>query len=239
MRLQKYLAMQGIDSRRKCEEHIKAGLVKVNNEIITEMGFIVDPQKDQIFFNGKPVRDVEEKIYIMLHKPRGYITSVKDNLDRKTVLDLIDVKIRVYPVGRLDYDTEGLLLLTNDGDFTYSLTHPKHHIDKTYLAQIKGLPSKEEIHQFEEGLIIDGYKTSKASFTIIKENRENSLVQMTIWEGRNRQIRKMCKKIGHPVVTLKRISIGSLGIGNLKVGDYRYLTDKEIRSLEVIKHDRD
>lgn len=238
MRLQKYLAMQGIDSRRKCEEHIKAGRVKVNNKIITEMGFIVDPYNDKILFNDKMVGDVEQKIYIMLYKPKGYITSVKDDLNRKTVLDLIDEKIRVYPVGRLDYDTEGLLLLTNDGEFTYSLTHPKHHIDKTYLVQVKGLPNKEEICQFEEGLVIDGYKTSRASFTIVKKVNKNSLVKITIWEGRNRQIRKMCKKIGHPVVALKRINIGSLGLGDLKVREYRYLTDEEIRSLEVLIHDR-
>ncbi|WP_343029964.1 pseudouridine synthase [Alkalibaculum sporogenes] len=231
MRLQKYLATQGIDSRRKCEEHIKNGRVRVNDEIITDMGFKVDPNVDLILFDNKQVQVEEEKIYIMINKPRNYVSTVKDNFSRKTVLDLIKIKSRVYPVGRLDYDTQGLLLLTNDGDFTYSLTHPKHHINKTYIAKVKGRPTKMEISKFENGLVIDDYKTSKASFKIIREDRDNTLVEIIIWEGRNRQIRKMCEEIGHPVITLTRISIGQLHLGDLQVGKFRYLTDKEINLL--------
>jgi pseudouridine synthase len=143
----------------------------------------------------------------------------------------------VYPVGRLDYDTEGLLLLTNDGDFTYTMTHPKHHIGKTYVAKIKGRPTKAEIKAFEGGLIIEDYKTSKASFKVLREFPENTLVEIVIWEGRNRQVRKMCEKIGHPVLSLKRTSIGNLALGDLEIGAYRHLTKNEITSLGVLNHD--
>ena len=237
MRLQKFLANHGVDSRRKCEEHIKDGRVKVNNKVIREMGFIVDPDQDEVIFDGKKIGTNEKKVYIMLNKPRGVITSVKDNFNRQTVLDLVRLKERVYPVGRLDYDTEGLLLLTNDGDFTYTMTHPKHHIGKTYVAKIKGRPTKAEIKAFENGLIIEDYKTSKASFKVLREFPENTLVEIVIWEGRNRQVRKMCEKIGHPVLSLKRTSIGSLALGDLEIGSYRNLTKNEIKSLGVLNHD--
>ncbi len=237
MRLQKFLANHGVDSRRKCEEHIKDGRVKVNNKVIREMGFIVDPDRDEVKFDGKTIGTNEKKVYIMLNKPKGVITSVKDNFNRQTVLDLVNFQQRVYPVGRLDYDTEGLLLLTNDGDFTYTMTHPKHHIGKTYIAKIKGRPTKSEIKNFESGLIIENYKTSNACFKVLREFPENTLVEIIIWEGRNRQVRKMCEKIGHPVLSLKRTSIGSLTLGDLEVGDYRQLTKNEIKSLGVLKRD--
>ena len=238
MRLQKYLAENGIDSRRKCEEHIRAGRVMVNGKVIKEMGYTIDPKVDVVLFDGKKVKANVRKVYIMLNKPKAYVTTVKDNFNRKIVLDLIDVKERVYPVGRLDYDTEGLLLLTNDGEFTYSLTHPKHHISKTYLAKIKGKPSRDEILRFENGLIIDDYMTSKANFKLVKEYRENTLARIKIWEGRNRQVRKMCENIGHPVLSLKRVAIGPLELGELKTGSYRYLTEVEIKSLGVFENDR-
>lgn len=237
MRLQKFLANHGIDSRRKCEEHIKDGRVKVNNEIIREMGFIIDPDRDKITFDDKIIKTHEKKVYIMLNKPQGVITSVKDNFNRKTVLDLVHLEERVYPVGRLDYDTEGLLLLTNDGDFTYTMTHPKHLIGKTYVAKVKGRPTKSEMKAFEDGLLIDDYKTSKASFKVLREFPENTLVEIVIWEGRNRQVRKMCEKINHPVLSLKRIKIGNLPLGNLEIGRYRHLTKDEIKLLGVSNHD--
>lgn len=232
MRLQKYLAMNGIGSRRKCEELISDGRIKVNNKIITQMGFVIDPETDIIFFDDKLVEQKKDYLYIMLNKPVGYISSVKDNFHRKTVLDLISVKKRIYPVGRLDYDSEGLILLTNDGELTYRLTHPKHHIKKVYEAKIKGKPTENELDQFRNGIIIDEYQTAKAKINVKKEYRSNTLVEIQIWEGRNRQIRKMCEKINHPIINLKRTGIGFLTLGNLGTGEWRYLTEQEISLLK-------
>ncbi len=228
IRLQKYLADSGISSRRKAEEYILAGRVKVNGEVVNILGTKVDDEKDKVYFDNKLLKQEEKKIYLMLNKPEGYVTTVKDQFERKTVMDLIkDVSYRVVPIGRLDYDTSGLLLFTNDGDIVYKLTHPKHNIDKIYEAKIKGIPSKEEIKSFENGLYIENYKTSKAKLEIIKIEKDISTVRITIHEGKNRQVRKMCEKIGHSVIKLKRISIGNLKLGNLPVGEYRILNKKE------------
>lgn len=232
MRLQKYLAVNGVSSRRKCEEFIKKGKVKVNGVTVTEMGRIIDSEKDVIIYNNEIVTIKNDYVYILLNKPEGYISSVKDNFNRGTVLDLVSVKERVYPVGRLDYDSQGLLLLTNDGELTQHLTHPKHHIKKIYEAKLKGKPSREELDSFKNGLVIDNYKTEKSQIKIIEEYRNNSLVEIVIWEGRNRQIRKMCEKINHPVIKLKRIGVGSLGLGDLPLGKWRYLTKEEIDVLK-------
>ncbi len=165
----------------------------------------------------------------MLNKPVGYITTVKDQFNRPTVLDLIkDINFRLVPVGRLDYDTSGLLLLTNDGDLVYKITHPKHDINKIYIAKIQGIPNDSEIYKFENGLYIDNYKTSKAKFEILKTFKNFSEVKITIHEGKNRQVRKMCDTIGHKVIELKRISIGNISLGSLPIGQFRYLTKKEI-----------
>lgn len=228
IRLQKYLADSGICSRRKAEEYILAGRVRVNGEVINTLGTKVDDEKDKIYFDNKLLKQEEKKVYLMLNKPEGYVTTVKDQFDRKTVMDLIkDIPYRIVPIGRLDYDTSGLLLFTNDGEVVYKLTHPKHNIDKVYEAKIKGIPSKEEIKNFENGLYIDNYKTSKAKLEIIKTEKDTSIVRITIHEGKNRQVRKMCEKIGHSVIKLKRISIGNLKLGNLPVGEYRILNKKE------------
>ncbi|MFZ7134000.1 MAG: pseudouridine synthase [Eubacteriales bacterium] len=232
MRLQKYLAINGIGSRRKCEELIQEGKIRVNDHIITAMGTTIDPEKDKIYFNHHLVEIKQNQVYIMLNKPTGYISTVKDNFDRKTVLALISLDKRIYPVGRLDYDSEGLLILTDDGSLTYRLTHPKHHIHKVYQAKLKGKPSTAALEQFRNGLIIDGYRTSKAQIKILKEYRNNTLVEIQIWEGRNRQIRKMCQEIGHTVIKLKRIAIGPLKLGELETGKWRYLTAYEIKSLK-------
>lgn len=238
MRLQKFLANCGICSRRKAEEFILQGKVKVNGKIISELGFKIDPEKDTIFFENQQIKNVayDKKTYIMLNKPEGCVTTAKDQFDRKTVLDYVNVKERIVPVGRLDYDTSGLLILTNDGDLTYKLTHPKHNIKKKYIAKVYGVPTKEKLDKFKKGLIIDNYKTLPASIKIIKIEDKNSILEIIISEGKNRQIRKMCQAIGYPVLTLQRIAIENLSLGNLKKGEFRKLTNDEINYLKKISN---
>ncbi|PHS36569.1 MAG: pseudouridine synthase [Alkaliphilus sp.] len=231
MRLQKYLAKCGVASRRKSEELIRLGEVTVNNIIIKEMGHIIEPSVDIITVNGEKIDLVEEKIYIVLHKPKGYITTVSDQFDRKKVIDLIDLDERIFPVGRLDYDTSGLLVLTNDGELTYTLTHPKHKVEKTYIAIIKGVPTEKELKLFVEGLHVEDYVTSPAKIRIIESFDNKSTVEIKISEGRNRQVRKMCHAINHPVIELKRIATGKLILGNLIEGNWRYLSQGEIKQL--------
>lgn len=233
-RLQKYLAECGIASRRKCEQLILDGKVKVNGKTIMELGVKVDPNKDVVEYNGKVVTKVNKNIYIMLNKPVGYITTVKDQFDRPSVIDLVNIDDRIYPIGRLDYDTSGLLLLTNDGDLANKLMHPRHKINKVYIAQIKGVPDKMKLDMFRNGLYIDNYKTAKAEIDILKVTNGNSTVRIVIHEGRNRQIRKMCELIGHPVLKLKRVKIGNLDIGNLKTGQWRYLSKDEVEYLKKL-----
>ncbi len=235
MRLQKFMAQCGIASRRKSEEIIANKRVKVNGELITELGYKIDPFKDTITVDGKRLKHREKKIYIIMNKPKGYVTTVSDEYNRKTVLDLVkDVKERVYPVGRLDYDTSGLLILTNDGELAYRMIHPKYEVVKTYIATVEGKPSEEELERFRHGLEIDGYITSEAEIEILNTINDKSVVKIQIHEGKNRQIRKMCEKIGHPVTSLKRISIGELELGTLRKGCWRFLNDNEIEYLKKI-----
>lgn len=238
MRINKYIASCGIASRRKAEELINDGRVSINGKIITELSFQVDEVKDIVEIDGEKIGLDEKEVYIVLNKPEGYITTVKDQFDRPSVLDLItDIKERIYPVGRLDYETSGLLLLTNDGDLTYKLTHPKHEIDKTYMAIVKGVPTNEEIENFEKGLYIEDYKTAPAKFKIVKVNEEKnySICQIKIHEGRNRQVRKMCRAINHPVLRLRRVAMGKITLKETEVGSYRHLTNDEIKYLKGIK----
>lgn len=231
VRLQKYLAYCEIASRRRAEDIIKQGRVTVNNSVVTEMGVKVR-KSDIVKVDGKEIFPVEEMVYIMLNKPEGYVSTVKDQFGRPSVIDLVKtVKKRLYPVGRLDYNTSGLILLTNDGDFTHRVTHPSHKLDKVYLAEIKGFPDNKRIRQFENGLIVDNYKTSPAEFNILSYKDKSSIVKIIIHEGRNRQIRKMCRMINHPVIRLKRIAIGNLKIGNLPEGKWKYINDKQIKDL--------
>lgn len=231
IRLQKYLAQAGICSRRKAEEYILEGKITVNNNIVTELGTKVN-ENDIVKFKNKRVCINNEKIYIILNKPKNYITTAKDQFNRNTVMNLVkDIEYRIVPVGRLDYDTSGLLIMTNDGDLIYKITHPKHNINKTYIAKIEGIPNDDQINKFKNGLYIDGYKTSNANFEIIATNKNFSQVKITIHEGKNRQIRKMCDAINHKVIDLKRIAIANINLGNLKTGKYRYLTDEEINYL--------
>ncbi|MDO6354454.1 MULTISPECIES: pseudouridine synthase [unclassified Caloramator] len=226
-RIQKYIARCGVTSRRKAEELIKQGKVKVNGELIKDI-ILVDPERDIVEVNGKIIKPEEKKVYIMLNKPIGYVTTVKDEKGRRTVLDLIDVKERIYPVGRLDYDTSGLLILTNDGDFAYKLMHPSKEVDKVYIAEVEGIPTEKELEMFRNGLKIEDYITSKAKIEILKIIDKNALVRIVIHEGKNRQVRKMCEKIGHKVLKLKRVQIGKIKLGSLEVGKWRYLKKEEI-----------
>ncbi len=232
IRLQKYLAERGIASRRKCEELISLGRVSVDGVVITEMGFKINGD-EKVYVNNKLVENKETLEYVMLNKPEGYITSSHDQFERPTVLDIVnDTENRLFPVGRLDYDTSGLLLLTNDGDLTYKLTHPKHDIEKTYIARVVGIPTKFELKRMEEGLVIDGYKLSPCKCFIVNSNENEASIKIIIKEGKNRQVRKMCDAIGHRVIGLIRIATGELQLGELKKGEYRHLTDDELEYLK-------
>jgi 23S rRNA pseudouridine2605 synthase len=230
-RLQKYMARCGAASRRKSEELITAGRVMVNGQTVSELGYKVN-EGDEVMLDGKPLLPESRKVYIALNKPTGYVSTVKDEHGRKTLLDLVDVPERIYPIGRLDYDTSGLILLTNDGDIYNKVIHPREEKNKVYIALIQGILSGKEIEAFENGLEIEGYVTAPAEIKTRRILGRNAEVEITIHEGRNRQVRKMCKKIGHPVITLKRVSVGSIEIGSLEEGKWRYLTEKEVGQLE-------
>ena len=233
IRLQKFLADAGIASRRKCEELIVDGKVEVNGIIVTELGTKVS-EKDIVRYNGKIVKPEEEKVYILLNKPIGYVTTAKDQFDRDTVLDLVKINKRIVPVGRLDMYTSGALILTNDGDFVNLLTHPKNEVDKTYNVTLKGIIEKDDIKSLQNGVDIDnGYITKPAKVKILKIDYEKNVsrIQIIIHEGRNRQIRKMCEAINKKVLALHRNSIGNINVKDLKLGNWRYLTKKEITNL--------
>ena len=237
MRINKYIALCGVASRRKAEELILAGKVKVNDNIVKELSYQVDEENDVVKVDDKIIKEENKLVYILLNKPEGYITTVKDQFDRESVLDLVtDIKERVYPIGRLDYETSGLLLLTNDGDLTYKLTHPKHEVDKTYVARVKGKLTPDEIKMFKSGLKIEDYVTAPAKLKVIRydEKTNVSLLEIKIHEGKNRQVRKMCKSINHPVLRLKRTAMGKIRIGECEIGKYRYLTEDEVKYLKSI-----
>lgn len=236
IRLQKYIAMCGAASRRHAEEMIKAGRVRVNGEVITEMGTIVS-NGDRVEVDGKPIRKEKKLVYIMLNKPAGYVSTVSDPQGRKTVLDLVKgVEERIYPVGRLDYDTTGLLILTNDGSFTYNSTHPGHEIRKTYIAEVKGHPSNIALRKLRKGVVLDGRPTYPAEVELIEVKDRTSVLKITIHEGRKRQVRRMCEAVGHPVLELKRVAIGKLSLGDLQQGEWRYLTQQEVELVRGIKN---
>ncbi|MFC4103770.1 pseudouridine synthase [Paenibacillus xanthanilyticus] len=232
-RLQKILAQAGVASRRKCEELILAGLVEVNGETVTTLGVKADPATDVITVKGKPIRG-EQKLYLMMNKPKGVITSASDPQGRKIVSDFLPgIKERVYPVGRLDYDTEGLLILTNDGEFANLLTHPSHHVPKTYLATVKGVPHGTALEKLQKGIKLEDGMTQPAEveYQDVDPEKKQATIMITIYEGRNRQVRRMFDAINHPVSRLKRIRFGELGLMNLQRGKYRHLTPKEVQEL--------
>ena len=232
-RLQKYLAECGIASRRKCEEYIIQGKVQVNGKTITELGVKVNPEKDKITFEGKNVKQEERKVYILLNKPIGYVTTSDEQFGRDKVLDLVKVRERVVPVGRLDMYTSGALILTNDGDFVYKVTHPKHEITKTYTVTVKGIIKNEEVEQLRKGVKIDDYTTRPAKVKILKtdEEKDISRLEITIHEGKNRQVRRMCESVGRRVIALHRSKIGNIGVKDIELGKWRYLKDREIQEL--------
>ena len=234
IRLQKYLAEAGIASRRKCEELILDGKIEVNGKIVTELGTKVS-ETDKVKYNGKLISPVEEKIYILLNKPIGYVTTVKDQFGRDTVLDLVKVDKRIVPVGRLDMYTSGALILTNDGDFVNRLTHPKNEVNKTYNVTISGKITQEDVSKLQKGVKIDdNYITKPAKVKILKIDEEKNIsrIQITIHEGKNRQVRKMCNAIDKKVLALHRSKIGDIDVKDLKIGTWRYLTEKVINILE-------
>ena len=232
-RIHKYMARCGVASRRKCEEIVFEGRVRVNDKDIREV-VIIDDEKDIVAVDGVVIKLEENKVYIIINKPIDVITSVKDQFDRKTVIDIIEIKERIFPVGRLDYDTSGILLLTNDGDVAFKMTHPSHEIKKVYEAEVLGQFTEEEIRKFQRGFEIEDYVTSSSEIKIIWERNEVSVVEITIHEGKNRQVRKMCEKIGHPILRLKRTKIGELDMKDLKMGQWRYLNEDEIDYLKSI-----
>ncbi|HHU79173.1 MAG: pseudouridine synthase [Caldicoprobacterales bacterium] len=233
MRLQKFMAECGVGSRRKCEEMIRLGRVYLNGKKVTEMGTLVDPERDEVILDGKHILKMKEKkIYIMLNKPRGIITTVHDPQNRKTVLDCIGWKgNRIYPVGRLDYDTEGLLILTNDGEFAYKMTHPKHQVEKEYYCVVRGYPTKDAVNRLRQGVDIGEFVTSPAEIIYLGKQGENAVFQVIIREGKNRQVRKMFEFIGHPILFLRRNRIGNLSLGRLRPGQWRFLKDNEVNQL--------
>jgi pseudouridylate synthase len=235
-RLQKYLANSGIASRRKAEEYILAGKVKVNGKIVTELGTKVNPFKDIVEFEGKKVNKDIKKVYVLLNKPIDYVTTVKDQFNRNTVVDLVkNAGENLLPVGRLDMYTSGALILTNDGDFIFHVTHPKHEVEKTYTVTLRGKVTNEDVEELKQGVIIDEeYKTKPAKVRIMKIDEEKNIsrLEIVIHEGKNRQVRKMCEAIGKKVIALHRSKIGNIGVKDLKIGQWRYLTKEEISSLK-------
>lgn len=232
-RLQKYLANSGVASRRKCEELILQGKVEVNGKVVTELGTKINPEKDIVKFDGKEVKQAEKMVYILLNKPIGYVTTAVDQFGRETVLDLVKVKERIVPVGRLDMYTSGALILTNDGDFVYKVTHPKHEIEKTYTVTVKGIIQNSEVEQLRKGVKIDDYITKPAKVKILKTDIEKDIsrLEITIHEGKNRQVRKMCEAVDRKVLALHRSKIGSIGVKDIELGRWRFLKESEIQKL--------
>ena len=235
MRINKFIAHAGVASRRKAEELIRQGQVTINGQLVTDLATQVS-SGDRVEVDGQPIYN-EEKVYYLLNKPRGVISSVSDDKGRKTVRDLLsDVSARIYPIGRLDWDTSGILLLTNDGDFADHMMHPKHEVDKVYRARLSGLANKENLRPLTRGIVIDGKKTKPATYTIVRVDRDKnrSVVELTIHEGRNHQVKKMFDAVGLPVDKLSRIRFGHLDLEGLPVGQYRKLSKKEVSQLHEL-----
>jgi len=237
-RLQKYLAGAGIASRRKCEEFILQGQIRINNSVVTKLGTRVDPEKDTIEVKGKLIKYKEKKhhSYILLNKPKGYLSSSSDSFGRPIVLDLLkDIKERVYPVGRLDFNSEGLLILTNDGELTHTLTHPAKEVEKVYIVKVKGIPSSEKLKNLSKGVVLENnYRISPCKIYLLKITNGDAILKIKIREGKKRQIRKMGEYIGHFVLKLRRTQLGPISLKGVKPGEYRYLNKEEIRSLKKI-----
>lgn len=235
MRLQKYLASCGVSSRRGAEDLIKKGRVQVNGETVTEMGVQIDEENDLITFDGQPVKTEKKMVYVLLNKPVGYVTTVSDDKGRTTVMELVsEIPVRIYPVGRLDYDTEGLLLMTNDGDLTYKITHPKNQIEKTYVAEVTGNINMNTLLKLRNGVYLDGVKTSPAKVEVVGATQFGTKLEITIHEGKNRQVRRMFESVGCIVKRLKRTKEAGLILGHVPLGHWRKLTEAEVNMLKKI-----
>ncbi|MBI5888685.1 MAG: rRNA pseudouridine synthase [Deltaproteobacteria bacterium] len=235
-RLQKVIATAGVTSRRKAEELILEGLVKVNGVVVTELGVKIDPAKDRVTVDGRGIHSDTNKVYILLNKPKGYISAVSDPQKRPVVVDLVrNVKERVYPVGRLDFDAEGALILTNDGELSHMLIHPAFHVPKKYLVKVKDVPSPEDLEKLAKGVWLEDGRTFPAKAKFIRQTKENSWIELTVFEGRNRLVKRMCMAIGHPVSKLKRIEFAGIKLDIETPGAYRMLTPDEIRGLKNLQ----
>lgn len=238
-RLQKFIARCGVASRRKAEEMIKAGEVKVNGEVVRRLGVKIDPNQDRVSVRGRELSPPSKEVYLLLNKPKGYITTAYDPQGRPTALDLVRqyIKkqgIRLFPVGRLDLDTTGLLLLTNDGRLAQALAHPSRQVEKVYNALVKGAPNQEKLKKLSQGIVLADGPTSPARVAIKTIKEGNAILEIAIHEGRKRQVRRMCQTIGHPVIELERVAIGPLFLGGLAPGEARPLTDQELQDLRKV-----
>ncbi len=231
MQLNKYIAHCGFTSRRNAEEFVRSGRVSVNGKIIREPGFRVETEKDNVCIDGEKIHLKNRHKYIILNKPGGFLTTSKDDFGRKTVVDLIGAESRVFPVGRLDRDTTGILLLTDDGELAHRLTHPRYKVEKTYRAWVKGNPARGNIERFKTGVILDDGDRVKGDARVIKNRQDRSLLEITVHQGKKRQIKRMCKAIGHPVQQLNRIKFGDLTVDGMAEGEWRELTRHEIKKL--------
>jgi len=234
-RIQKILAKAGIASRREAERMVIEGRVMVNGKMVDTLGFKADPSKDHIKIDGKRLKGFEARVTLLLNKPRGYLSTVKDPEGRPTVMDLLKRrKWRVYPVGRLDFDAEGLLLLTNDGDIAHLLSHPRFSIPRTYWVKVKGVPDEQRLTQLKRGVKLEDGKASVVSSAILRQGEKNSWIQVVVTEGRNRLVKRIFSAIGHPVLKLKRVGFGPIRLGNLPIGQFRYLTPAEFEDLKKL-----
>lgn len=240
MRINKYLALCGVASRRKVEEFIINGLVKVNGKVVTKLSTDIDVMHDIVLVSGVKVNLPQDYVYYMLNKPKGYVCSLSDEANRKTVMDLVkDDKHRIFPVGRLDYDSEGMLILTNDGDLSFKLTHPSSHVDKKYIVKIEGGMVESELAVIRAGVVVNGERYSKCSAKVLSSDDKTTRLEVIIHEGKNRQIRKMFDAIGKNVIFLKRVQIGSLKLGGLNRGEYRVLKPYEVDLLQTNPNGKD
>lgn len=239
VRLQKLIAGAGLASRRKAETLIAAGRVTVNGKIVTELGTKVDPAKDHVKVDGKHLSQTQPFVYLLLNKPKNVMSTLDDPGGRTTVKDYLrGVSVRVFPVGRLDFDSEGLMLLTNNGDLSQALLHPRYHVPKTYLIKVKGILTEEEIRQLERGVKLEDGMTGPATVKKIKKAEMNSWLEITIGEGRKHQVRRMLESVGHPVIKLMRVKMGPLSLGDLASGEFRFLTDREANALRELVEQR-
>lgn len=233
IRLNKFLAQAGVASRREVDKMIVEGKIKVNGQVVKVLGYKIDEEKDRVEVEGKRVKGEESLIYLMLNKPPGYLVTFKNRFKRPTIKQLLpSLEKRVFPVGRLDYDSEGLLLLMNDGELAYRLTHPRFKVRKAYLVQVKGDPDPSKLTRLEKGIYLDGKKTAPAKIRLIKRDPKKTLLKVEIHEGRKREVKRMLGAIGHRVLQLKRVSFGGLGLGRLRAGKWRFLIRKEINALK-------